>query len=37
MDDLETHEFMEVNVTDAFVGERTPAFATIYPQPEVVP
>jgi hypothetical protein len=35
MDELEAREFMEVNVTGAYVGDGTPAFATIYRQPEI--
>jgi hypothetical protein len=35
MDELEAHEMMEVNVTAAYVGEGTPAFATIYRRPEL--
>lgn len=32
MDDLEAREFIDLNVTGAYVGEGTPAFTTIYRQ-----
>ncbi|MXQ65631.1 hypothetical protein GQ466_16500 [Actinomadura rayongensis] len=35
MDEIEAHEMMEMNVAGAFVGEGTPAFATIYRQPSL--
>ncbi|WP_157963708.1 hypothetical protein [Actinocorallia populi] len=35
MDDLEAEEWMEVNVTAAYVGEGTPAFATVYRPPNL--
>jgi hypothetical protein len=28
---------MEINVVSAYVGEGTPAFATVYRQPEIMP
>jgi hypothetical protein len=35
MDELEAREMMEVNVTAAYVGEGTPAFATVYRPPNL--
>ncbi|MDP9850483.1 hypothetical protein [Streptosporangium lutulentum] len=35
MDEEEANEYFEFNVTGAYVGEGTPAFATIYRQPDI--
>ncbi|WP_433358607.1 hypothetical protein [Streptosporangium sp. CA-115845] len=35
MDEEEAREFIDFNVTGAYVGEGTPAFATIYRQPDI--
>jgi hypothetical protein len=37
MDELEAHEFIEINLVSAYVGEGTPAFATVYLQPTIMP
>ncbi|MGI8329200.1 hypothetical protein ACRYCC_04495 [Actinomadura scrupuli] len=37
MDELEAHEFIEMNLVAAYVGEGTPAFAMVYRQPTIMP
>lgn len=37
LDEEEAREFVQVNLTGAYVGEGTPAFATIYRRPIICP